>query len=93
MPPRRLVTETCRETGPDPDLRTLAVAGGGGYFELRSSDDLTATFERVARELHSQYLIGFEPPERDGRLHHLDVRVRRPGVTVRARRTYLASPN
>jgi VWFA-related protein len=89
--PRRSADTACRETGPDPDLRELAVAGGGGYFELRSTDDLTATFERVARELHSQYLIGFAAPELDGQLHHLEVRVKRADVTVRARRTYLAA--
>jgi VWFA-related protein len=89
--PRRPVEAECRETGPDPDLRELAVAGGGGYFELRSTDDLTSTFERVARELHSQYLLGFAAPELDGELHALEVRVKRPDLTVRARRTYLAA--
>lgn len=88
--PRRSSSDGCRETGPDPNLRELATAGGGGYFELRSTDDLRATFERVAHELHSQYLIGFAAPEMDGELHTLDVRVTRPGLTVRARRTYLA---
>jgi VWFA-related protein len=83
--------DTCRETAPDPDLRELAIAGGGGYFELRSTDDLTSTFERVARELHSQYLLGFAPPELDGALHTLDVRVKRSDLTVRARRTYVAA--
>jgi VWFA-related protein len=89
--PRRPPVDSCRESGPDPDLRQLAVAGGGGYFELRSTDNLTSAFERVARELHSQYLLGFAPPEFDGALYSLDVRVRRAGMTVRARRTYLAA--
>lgn len=88
--PRRAPVDSCRETGPDPHLQDLAIAGGGGYVELRSTDDLTATFERVAHELHSQYLLGFDAPELDGRLHDLDVRVKRPDVTVRARRTYMA---
>lgn len=87
----RPAADDCRESGPDPDLRELALAGGGGYFELRSTDDLTSTFERVAQELHSQYLIGFAAPELDGQLHTLEVRVKRPDVTVRARRTYLAA--
>ena len=88
--PRRSSSNDCRETGPDPNLRELARVGGGGYFELRSTDDLRATFERVAHELHNQYLIGYAPPEADGQLHTIDVRVSRPGLTVRARRTYLA---
>ncbi len=82
---------TCRETKPDPDLRELTDEGGGGYFELRSTDDLAATFARVAYELHSQYLLGFTARELDGRTHAIDVRVKRPDVSVRARRTYIAA--
>jgi VWFA-related protein len=81
----------CRNAGPDPDLRRLVEVGGGGYFELSSTDDLTATFERVAHEIHTQYLLGFTPTELDGELHDLEVRVTRPGLVVRARRSYLAS--
>lgn len=80
----------CREQGPDPALRELAAVGGGGYFGLRSTHDLAATFSRIAHELHSQYLLAFTPSELDGRIHELDVLVNRPGVTVRARKTYQA---
>lgn len=90
LPSAQRRSNGCRETGPDPNLRELARVGGGGYFELRSTDDLLATFERVSHELHNQYLIGFAPPESDGQLHNIDVRVTRPGLSVRARRTYLA---
>jgi VWFA-related protein len=80
----------CREQGPDPALRELAAVGGGGYFGLRSRHDLAATFSRIAYELHSQYLLAFTPTELDGRTHELDVLVNRPGVTIRARKTYQA---
>jgi hypothetical protein len=46
----------------------------------------------VAQELRSQYLIGFAPAALDGKIHKLDVRVNKPGMTVRARRSYLAAP-
>lgn len=82
--------DTCRDTRPDPDLRELADEGGGGYFELGSTDDLASTFERIAYELHSQYLLAFVAPELDGRPHQIEVRVKRPGVTVRARKGYVA---
>lgn len=36
------------ENQPDPGLRRLAPASGGGYFELTSTRDLAATFARVA---------------------------------------------
>jgi VWFA-related protein len=80
----------CRASGPDPDLRELAAVGGGGYFELRSTDDLRLTFARVADELHHQYLLAFTATKLDHTLHRLEVRVRQPHMAVRARRTYLA---
>ena len=55
---------------------------GGGYFELIKSADLAPTFSRVAQELRSQYLIAFAPEALDGKVHKLDVRVKRPGVTI-----------
>jgi Ca-activated chloride channel family protein len=76
---------------PDGGLRRLAEETGGGYFELEASSDLAPTFTRVAQELHSQYVLGFTPSVLDGKLHRLSVRTKRPGTTVRARRSYVAS--
>ena len=81
----------CEGAGPDPNLRTLADRAGGGYFELRGTDNLGTTFARVAHELHHQYLLAFAPQALDGKVHKLEVRVRDSELTVRARRTYLAS--
>jgi Ca-activated chloride channel homolog len=77
-------------SGPDPGLKVLADEGGGGYFELHGTDDLTATFARVADELHHQYLLGFTTPHLDGKLHKLEVRLRDRDLTARARKSYLA---
>ena len=77
---------------PSRDLRRIADETGGGYFELQKTADLSPTFTRVAQELRSQYLIGFAPTALDGKVHKLDVRVNKPGMTVRARRSYLAAP-
>ena len=76
---------------PDSGLRRLAEETGGGYFELDKTSDLAPTFTRVAQELHSQYVLGFSPTLFDGKVHKLAVRAKRPGMTVRARRSYLAS--
>ena len=81
---------TCAATKPDPNLRTLADVSGGGYFELSRATDLASTFTRVADELHRQYLLGFVTPVTDGALHRLEVRVKRPGVQIKARKSYLA---
>ena len=79
------------ETDPDPSLKKIAAESGGGYFELKEGADLSSTFTRVAQELHSQYVIGFTPESLDGKLHALQVRVTRPGMTARARKSYLAA--
>ena len=67
----------------------MAEETGGGYFELKDTDDLGPTFTRVAQELHSQYLLGFEP-QTDGKVHKIEVRVTRPGLVARGRRSYQA---
>ncbi len=74
---------------PDRGLRKLAGETGGGYFELDKKDLLTSTFTRVSEELHSQYLIGFDAGTRDGKVHKLEVRVKHPGATARARKSYV----
>lgn len=75
---------------PDPGLARVAQDTGGGYTEIRFGQDLGAAFARVADELHSQYLIGFAPPKRDGKVHDIDVRVSQRGLKARARRSYVA---
>jgi Ca-activated chloride channel family protein len=78
-------------TKPDAGLKQLAEETGGGYFELDKTSDLAPTFTRVAQELHSQYVLGFTPSVLDGKLHRISVRVKRPGMTARTRRSYIAS--
>jgi hypothetical protein len=75
---------------PDPGLGRAATESGGGYFEMRPRDDLGATFTRVMDELHSQYLLGFAPPARDGKSHRIEVRLRVDDLEARARRSYQA---
>jgi VWFA-related protein len=76
---------------PDEGLPKISAATGGGYFELTSTDDLDATFTRVAEELHHQYALGFTPTKLDGKMHTLQVRLTKEGLTARARKSYLAT--
>ncbi|HEY7791281.1 MAG TPA: VWA domain-containing protein [Vicinamibacterales bacterium] len=78
-------------SSPDRHLGSLAEETGGGYFELKKTSDLGATFTRVAEELHSQYVLGFSPTTLDGKVHKLELKVNRPGMKVRARKSYVAS--
>ncbi len=75
---------------PDPGLARVAEDTGGGYTEIRFGQDLADAFAAVADELHSQYLLGFAPPRRDGKVHDLDVRVTGKGLKPRARKSYVA---
>ena len=80
---------------PDPGLARVAEESGGGYTEIRFGQDLGAAFAGVADELHTQYLLAFAPPKRDGKVHKIDVKVARSGLKPRARKSYVApkAPN
>ena len=76
---------------PDRSLKKIAEETGGGYFELKKTDELAPTFTRVAQELHSLYTIGFSPAALDGKEHKLDLKMKQSGMVARARKTYIAS--
>ena len=77
-------------TGLDSSLASLTNDTGGGHFEVKGADDLSATFLRVADELHHQYVLGFTPVARDGKTHKIDVKLKKPGLTAQARKSYEA---
>jgi VWFA-related protein len=62
----------------------------GGMPIVNRSDYETAIAE-VFRENSSYYLLGYEPTSaNDGKFHGIEVKVNRPGLTVRARSGYYA---
>jgi VWFA-related protein len=73
------------------DMDGIARATGGMYYELKSSDDVGALMRRIANELHQQYVLGFAPATLDNKVHRIDVRMLRPDLSVRARKSYEAS--
>jgi Ca-activated chloride channel homolog len=85
-----LSNDARRERFPTDTLRRLAVQTGGGHFLLTERDDVNSTFTRVASELHQQYVLGFSLQKFDGKPHAIDVLINRPGMFVRARKSYLA---
>ena len=86
-------TQRMVRSKPDGGLQKLVDETGGGYFQFDKQDTMGPTFTRVAQELHSQYVLGFAPTQLDGRVHKLAVRVKQPGMTARARRSYVADPD
>src|SRR6185436_18942239 len=69
-------------------LHTLADATDG--MAVQNNNDLDVGFKRIANDLSSYYLLGYlsSNSKLDGKYHTIKVRVKRPGVDVRARRGY-----
>jgi VWFA-related protein len=72
-------------------LRTLSEETGG--FAAVNTNTLNTAFDRIVDANSRYYVLGYYPPThaRDGRFHRIEVRVKRPGARVSARRGY-ASP-
>jgi VWFA-related protein len=69
------------------------VSNATGGFSVRNQNDLGRGLERIGAESRVYYLLGFAPARADvkpGAFRRLEVKVSRPGVTVRARRGYYA---
>lgn len=71
-------------------FRKLASATGG--FALVNSNGFDQALARVVQENSTYYVLGFTSTNerRDGRYRRLEVRVRRPGLTVRTRDGYIS---
>lgn len=71
-------------------LGTLAQGTGGMIFD--STNNLRQGFDRVETDLRNYYLVGYSPINEayDGHFRNIDVKVKRPGVTVAARKGYYA---
>jgi Ca-activated chloride channel homolog len=69
-------------------LGNLARWTGGEIFVPVTPEDGIAMTKQVVSELRHQYLMAFEPGGQTG-WHPLEVRTRRPNLTVRARSGYM----
>jgi Ca-activated chloride channel family protein len=72
-------------------LRAITDDSGGRTEIVISPRDLDPATEGIANELSQQYFIGYVSTlPKDGRWHTIDVRLKRRGHTVRARRGFVA---
>ena len=71
-------------------LRALSEETGG--FSVVDSNEFGLAFDQIVVENSGYYLLGYNAPREapDGERHRIDVRVTRPNLVVRARRSYLA---
>jgi VWFA-related protein len=74
-------------------LNELASSTGGLFFN--NTNNLRPAFERVESDLRNYYLLGYTPSNTkfDGRFRKIEVRVKRPNVTLAARKGYFAVRN
>jgi VWFA-related protein len=71
---------------------SASIARDTGGFTVSSSSDVESGIVRIGRESASYYVLGYNPGSvpRDGRFRKITVKLKRPGLTVRARRGYYA---
>ena len=71
-------------------MRNLATDSGGGYRLFGSAQGAKEAMAQIAEELRHQYLIGFTPAVLDGKIHKLELKVKRDGMSAHTRKNYLA---
>jgi tetratricopeptide (TPR) repeat protein len=72
-------------------INSLAVDTGG--FVVRNTNILDAAIGRIADEASHYYVLGYRPTAApDGKFRKISVTVTRPGINVRARAGYVATP-
>jgi len=67
-----------------------ALSANTGGFSVTDTNEIDKAITQILRENASYYLLGYEPPNprAEGRFRRVEVRVNRPGLTVRARSGY-----
>jgi VWFA-related protein len=78
---------------PRTGLGQLAQETGGLMFE--ATNNLRQGFDRIESDLRNYYVLGYTSSNTklDGHFREIDVKVKRPGVTVAARKGYFAVRN
>ncbi len=71
-------------------LKEIATDTGGQA--ILNTNALGPSFRRINQDLRTYYSLGYQPLKTDGRYHRLEVKVKRPEVTVRHRAGYRAKP-
>jgi len=71
-------------------LEELSDATGGNVLRVSSAADLRGSFEKILQEFRSRYVLAYVPTGvPPGGFHRLDVRVKRRGLTIKARPGYI----
>lgn len=73
-------------------LRNFAEKTGGRFVSTPGGVAMRDAFKRICQELGEQYTLTYEPgnQRKDGKFRSIEVRIARPGLTIRTRKGYNA---
>jgi Ca-activated chloride channel family protein len=91
---RPVKNENGRNTAGEHALETMTDTTGGGMFYPDTPQELTSIFDRIDRELRTQYRLAYYPNPRGpaNTYRSIDVKVTTGNYQVRHRKTYLTAP-
>ena len=74
-------------------MRQIADAGGGAFYECWKLEDLAGSYDRVVADLGTLYTLSYRPANklRDGSWRAIRVSVDRPNAVARGKRGYFAN--
>jgi Ca-activated chloride channel family protein len=89
---RPVNNEGGRNTAGEHALETIADTSGGAMYFPEQVTQLDEMFDRIDRELRTQYRLGYYPDPRppEGAYRQIEVRVKGGGYSVRYRKAYYA---
>ena len=73
-------------------MKEVADAGGGAFYEVEKLSDLAGAYDRVVADLGTVYTLSYRPTNkvRDGSWRTIHVNVNRPNIVARGKRGYFA---
>lgn len=91
---RPVKTESGRNTAGEHALETMTDTTGGAMFYPDTDQELTSIFDRIDRELRTQYRLAYYPNPRGpaNTYRSIEVKVTTGNYQVRHRKTYLTAP-
>src|SRR6266446_322947 len=90
---RPVKNESGRNTAGEHALETITDTMGGAMFYPDSASELDGIFDRINRELRTQYRLGYYPNPRGPANTYREIEVKVPGkYQVRHRKSYLTGP-
>lgn len=91
---RPVKNESGRNTAGEHALETMTDTTGGAMFYPNADQELTSIFDRIDRELRTQYRLAYYPNPRGpaNTYRSIEVKVTTGNYQVRHRKTYLTAP-